>query len=75
MASWAASDLLGASTSVGRCTCSIVQPMVALLPEPVMPSSVWKRSPRWMLSVSVAMAVGWSPAGSKSDTIVKSGTG
>jgi hypothetical protein len=45
LASWAASDLLGAMTSVGRCTCSMVQAMVALLPEPVMPSSVWNRSP------------------------------
>ena len=32
--------------SVGRWTASIVQAMVALLPLPVMPSSVWKRSPR-----------------------------
>ena len=63
LASWAASDLLGASTSVGRCTCSIVQAMVALLPEPVMPSSVWNRSPRSMPSASAAMAFGWSPAG------------
>ena len=52
----------------------MVQPMVALLPDPVMPRSVWKRSPRWMLSVSAAMAVGWSPAGSKSDTILNGGT-
>jgi hypothetical protein len=41
LASWAASDLLGAITSVGFCTCSIVHAMVALLPEPVMPRSVW----------------------------------
>ena len=32
MASWAASDLLGAMTSVGRWACSMVQAMVALLP-------------------------------------------
>ena len=70
MASWAASDLLGAITSVGRCTCSMVQAMVALLPEPVMPSSVWNRSPRSMPSASVAMAFGWSPAGAKSETIL-----
>jgi hypothetical protein len=41
LASWAARDLLGAITRVGRCTCSIVQAMVALLPEPVIPRSVW----------------------------------
>ena len=42
----------GARTSVGRCACSIVQAIVALLPEPVMPSSVWNRSPRSMPSAS-----------------------
>ena len=30
--------------------------------------------PRWMLSVRAATAVGWSPAGSKSDTIWNGGT-
>jgi hypothetical protein len=52
----------------------MVQPMVALLPEPVMPSSVWNRSPRVMPSASAAMAAGWSPAGSNGDTICRSGT-
>ena len=69
MASWAASDLLGAMTSVGLCTCSMVQAIVALLPEPVMPSRVWYRSPLAMPSLSAAMAAGWSPAGSNSETI------
>ena len=68
MASWAARDLLGAMTSVGRWACSIVQAMVALLPEPVMPSSVWNRSPRSSPCVSPSIALGWSPAGSNSDT-------
>ena len=68
MASWAASDLLGAITRVGFCTCSIVQAMVADLPEPVMPRRVWKRSPRRMPSDSASIALGWSPAGEKSDT-------
>ena len=39
-ASWAASDLFGASTRVVRCTFSMVQAIVALLPLPVIPSSV-----------------------------------
>ncbi len=56
-------------TNVGRWTCSIVQAMVALLPLPVMPSSVWNRSPRSRPLVNSAMAVGWSPEGSKSDTM------
>ena len=34
LANWAASDLFGAMISVGRCTCSMVQAMVALLPLP-----------------------------------------
>ena len=59
---------------MGFCTRSMVQPIVALLPEPVMPSSVWKRSPRVMLSARSSMARGWSPAGSKSDTIWNGGT-
>jgi hypothetical protein len=37
--------------------------MVIVLPEPVTPSSVWKRSPRRRPAVSSAMARGWSPAG------------
>ena len=60
--------MFGARISVGRCTCSIVQAIVADLPDPVMPSSVWKRSPRRSPSLSAAMAVGWSPAAPKSDT-------
>src|ERR1700722_13897992 len=59
--------------SVGRCTASMVQAMVALLPLPVMPSSVWYRSPRRIPAVSSAMARGWSPAGEKSATSLKSG--
>ena len=69
MASCAASDLLGAMTSVGFCTCSIVHAIVALLPDPVMPSRVWYRSPLAMPALSAAMAAGWSPAGSNSETI------
>ena len=65
--------MLGAMISVGRWTASIVQAMVALLPLPVMPSRVWKRSPRTTPSDSWAMAVGWSPAGAKSETTLNSG--
>src|SRR2546428_3355408 len=61
-------------TSVGFWTCSMVQAIVALLPEPVMPSSVWNRSPRFTPSASEAIAFGWSPAGAKSETTLKSGT-
>ena len=39
-ASWAASDLFGSIISVGRCARSIIQAIVAVLPLPVMPSSV-----------------------------------
>ena len=40
-ASWAASVLFGAMTSVGFCTASMVLAMVNVLPEPVTPKSVW----------------------------------
>src|SRR4051812_7567591 len=52
----------------------MVHAIVALLPEPVMPSSVWNRSPRLTPSASLAMACGWSPAGWKSETTLKSDT-
>src|SRR5688500_695532 len=61
-------------TSVGRWTCSMVQAMVADFPEPVMPSSVWNRSPRSTPSAKAAIADGWSPAGWKSDTTLNGGT-
>ena len=43
--SCAASVLLWAMTSVGRCTASIAPAMVIVLPVPVAPSRVAKRSP------------------------------
>ena len=46
MASWAASDLFGAITRVGRCTCSTTCAIVNVLPVPVAPSSVTCSSPR-----------------------------
>src|SRR6185437_7528721 len=47
----------------GRWTCSMIQAIVAVLPVPVAPSMVWKRSPATMPSESSAIAVGWSPVG------------
>jgi hypothetical protein len=60
--------LFGAITSVGFCTCSMTFAIVKVLPEPVTPSSVWWRRFLRMPSVSSAIAFGWSPAGSNSDT-------
>src|SRR4051794_21275937 len=45
-----------------------------LLPEPVIPSRVWNRSPRCTPSTSAAIASGWSPAGARSVTSSNSGT-
>ena len=42
--------------------------MVKVLPEPVTPSSTWSRSSARTPETSSAMAVGWSPFGSYSDT-------
>ena len=55
-------------TSVGRCTCSTSQAVVALLPVPVAPSSTTSGSPASSRRVSSAIAAGWSPAGAKSLT-------
>ena len=63
MQSWAASVLLCAITSAGRCTASIVAAIVIVLPVPVAPSSVSARSPASMPSASEAIAAGWSAAG------------
>ena len=57
MQSCAASVLLWAITSAGRWTCSMAKAMVAVLPEPVTPSSVWKRSPASMPLASPATAL------------------
>ena len=48
-------------------TCAAVK----VLPEPVTPSSTWSRSCLFTPSTSSAMAVGWSPLGSYSDTSLK----
>ena len=63
MHSCAASVLLWAITSAGRCTAAIVAAIVKVLPVPVAPSSVWKRSPAASPSASPAIACGWSAVG------------
>ena len=49
--------------SAGFWTCSMIQAIVAVLPVPVAPSSVWYRSPARSPSAIVAIASGWSPVG------------
>ena len=61
--SCAASVLLWAMISDGRCTASIVEAIVIVLPVPVAPSSVMKRSFASIPSAIDAIACGWSAAG------------
>ena len=63
MQSCAASVLLWAMTSAGRWVCSMIQAIVAVLPVPVAPRRVWKRSPARIPSEIEAIALGWSPIG------------
>ncbi len=58
---------------MGRCTFSITAAVVKLLPDPVIPRRVWKRSPRSIPSASAAIASGWSPAGVRSVTSSSAG--
>ncbi len=55
--------LLGASTSAGRCTRSMIFAIVNVLPVPVAPSRVWNRRPSDSPSTAPSMACGWSPLG------------
>jgi hypothetical protein len=55
--------LLWASTSVGRWTRSTTPAIVIVLPVPVAPSSVVKRSPPSSASAICEMAFGWSAVG------------
>ena len=71
MASCAASVLFGAITSVGRCSRSTSQAVVADLPVPVAPSSTESRAPDLIRCSSASMAAGWSPEGSNSLTTLK----
>ncbi len=63
MQSCAASVLLCAITSDGRWICSMVKAIVAVLPEPVTPSSVWKRSPASTPRLSSSRASAWFAIG------------
>src|SRR6185503_6408270 len=49
--------------SAGRCDFSIALATVNVLPDPVMPSRTWSRSPRSSPRTISAMACGWSPLG------------
>ena len=71
--SCAASVLLCAMISVGFWISSMSQAIVAVLPVPVAPSSVWKRSPARIDSASFAIAAGWSPVGTYSEDVLNGG--
>ena len=72
-ASCAARLLFGAITSVGRLAWAITLAIANDFPDPVMPSSVWKLSPRPTPLTIAAIDSGWSPAGARSLTSSKSG--
>src|SRR5262245_31945753 len=55
-------------SSVGLPMSAMTLATVKVLPEPVIPSSVWKRSPRRNPSMSWRIASGWSPVGENSET-------
>src|SRR6188768_1175299 len=55
-------------SSVGLPICAMTLATVKVLPDPVMPSRVWKRSPRRNPSTSWRIASGWSPVGENSET-------
>ena len=74
MHSWAASVLLWAITSVGRWSFSIVKAIVAVLPEPVAPRSVWNRSPFSTPATNPSRAFGWSATGTYAVLSLKGGT-
>src|SRR5205823_1541973 len=72
--SCAASVLLWAITSAGLPTCSIVHAIVAVLPVPVAPTSVVYLSTSRSASLSVAIALGWSPVGRYAPDVLNVGT-
>ena len=61
-------------TSVGRCSRSISQAVVADLPVPVAPSSTTSCSPARIRCSRSSIAVGWSPEGWKSEITSKGAT-
>ena len=58
--------------SAGRCVASIILAIVKVFPVPVAPSKTWFFSPLFKPSTNSTIALGWSPAGLKSDTTLKS---
>ncbi len=58
LANWAVSVLLGSITSIGRCSRSAIQAIVAVLPVPVAPSSTTSFSPAWMRLAISSIACG-----------------
>ena len=52
----------------------MIQAIVAVLPVPVAPSIVWKRSPASTPSESSAIARGWSPVGVYASDVLNGGT-
>ena len=59
--------------SVGRWARAMAPAIVNDFPDPVMPSSVWYRSPRSTPVASASIASGWSPAAVKGETSSRSG--
>ena len=60
--------LLGANIKAGLFVDSIIFAIVKVLPDPVTPNKVWWSKPSWRPDTKLLIAVGWDPAGSKSDT-------
>src|SRR5688500_4987034 len=69
----AASALLWARLSAGRCSCSIAAATVIALPVPVAPSSVTPREPASTASAIRSMAAGWSAVGEYTESSLKGG--
>ena len=61
--SCAASVLLWARISAGRCSFSIVAAIVIVLPVPVAPSSVVNDAPASTFCAILSIAAGWSAVG------------
>ncbi len=59
----ASAFIFGSKISVGRLHRAMMFAIVKVLPEPVTPSSVWRRHPSWMPCTSASIACGWSPVG------------
>ena len=71
--SCAASVLLCARISAGRCIFSIVAAIVIVLPVPVAPSRVTPRAPASTAAAIFSMAAGWSAVGEYTESSLKGG--